>query len=63
MDHDFLLVLDSLVFCHFEKFVFAHLEILLLFLDVEVTILSDGVEDATVGIGEFGLFAVSDIDL
>jgi hypothetical protein len=43
--------------------VLAHSQVVLLLLDVEVAILSDGLEDAAVGGGQFGLGAVAVFNL
>ncbi len=54
MDKDFFFVLDSLVLGLFEEFMFGHKKIVLLLLDVNVSIFPDGMENATIGVGQFG---------
>ena len=56
--HDFLLVIDALVLGLLKQFMSGHEKIIVLSPDVEVSVLSNRVENATVRVGEFGLGAV-----
>jgi hypothetical protein len=49
---NFLLIFDPFVLCHLEQSMLAHLKIILLSFDIEVTIFSDRLKNAAVGIGK-----------
>ena len=63
VQHDFLFVLESVLFCLFKKFVSGHEKIILLFSDIHTSTLSFDLEDPTVRVRSFKFSIDSVVDL